>query len=116
MRILITGGRDYKRESFLLSTLNIHTEDTPHVTIVTGGCPTGADAIAKKWAEKNSSNVSLEEYPADWNKYGKAAGPIRNQHMVNLGADYCLAFPTGGRGTAHCIKAAKESGIETIVF
>lgn len=52
----------------------------------------------------------------DWDRYGrKRAGFIRNQHMVDLGADLCLAFTRdNSRGTAHCALAAEAAGIPTI--
>lgn len=48
--------------------------------------------------------------PADWNKEGKSAGAIRNQHMLDMKPDGVVAFP-GGAGTSHMIKIAKEAAI-----
>lgn len=81
--------------------------------VLVHGAATGADTMAGKIAKELGWQV--EEYPADWNKHGKAAGPIRNQQMVDLGADICLAFPLGeSRGTRHCMKAAERAGIKVV--
>ena len=50
-------------------------------------------------------------YPADWDKHGKAAGPIRNKQMIDEGKpDLVIAFP-GGRGTAGAVRLAKFAGV-----
>lgn len=82
--------------------------------MVHGDCPTGADFYAREFCERHPE-VTEERYPALWDKYGKAAGPIRNGTMCNLGADVCLAFPReGSRGTIDCIQRAKTVGIPVI--
>lgn len=53
----------------------------------------GADTIAESVAEELGWQV--EVFPAEWSKYGKQAGGMRNQQMVDHGADICLAFPLG---------------------
>lgn len=114
MRVLITGSRNWTDEDLIWDVLFeylpargslMHT-----VVLVHGDCPTGADAIASLvW----TANGGLEEpHPANWAKHGKAAGPLRNQEMVNLGADVCLAFPLGeSRGTRDCMRRAEAAGI-----
>ena len=70
--------------------------------------------MADDWAVAHG--LEPERHPADWKRYGRAAGPIRNQEMVNLGADVCLAFPReGSRGTKNCMEAARKAGIPTLV-
>jgi hypothetical protein len=58
------------------------------------------------------AGLSIEVYPADWKKHGRSAGPIRNQHMLDVGKpNLVIAFP-GGRGTADMMKRAEKAGIE----
>lgn len=84
-------------------------------TVVHGACPTGADSLADFLAER--MGLPVERHPADWDTHGKSAGPIRNQQMVDLGADVCLAFPLpDSRGTRHCMAAAERAGIPVRVF
>lgn len=55
--------------------------------------------------------VAYLNYPADWEKHGRAAGPIRNEKMLIVGTpDMVLAFP-GGRGTADMIRKAEAAGL-----
>lgn len=87
--------------------------------MVTGGA-LGADDIADRWAwgmKQEGWNVTPELHRADWDKFGRSAGHIRNNTMVKLGADVCLAFPIGeSRGTRGCMRLAERAGITVINF
>lgn len=111
LRILITGSRHWSDERAIESALLGATYNVPgdRITVVHGGA-SGADRLAGKLADEWGMNV--EVHPAEWGKHGKAAGPIRNQKMVDLGADVCLAFPLAdSRGTKHCMMVASRAGI-----
>lgn len=116
MRILVTGGRDWKNKQTVYEAINNEISENPtdDEVIVTGACPTGADHYAE-WAA-NIGGVAIEKHPADWKKHGRRAGPIRNALMVGLGADVCLAFDSGGPGTRNCIGLARKAGIPVKVF
>lgn len=117
MRILITGSRDWTDHVAIQKAITTHTlgQSKWRTTIVHGACPTGADLLAAEFALNEGFRV--ESYSADWSTHGRAAGPIRNQQMVDLGADICLAFPLGeSRGTRHCMQAAEKAGIEVINY
>ena len=122
MNVLTTGSRTWTgiwgqwRINLTMNRLHalsasLHTR----LRVINGACPEGADVLVKRWAHIH--NVTLEEFPADWLQYGKAAGPIRNQYMVNRGPDLCFAFlRDGSRGTQHTIDMAKAAGIPTFVI
>ena len=82
----------------------------PPSVIVHGGCQ-GVDLLAAHWASERG--VKHEEHVAAWSRYGGAAGPIRNKHMADLGADLCVAFP-GGNGTRHMVRTARSAGISVM--
>lgn len=86
------------------------------VTVV-HGCAKGADLIADVWAGWRRAQgwpVWAERHLADWGKYGRRAGWVRNAHMVALGADICLAFiRDGSRGATSCADMAEAAGIRT---
>ena len=112
MRILITGSRNWNDVETMIEVLSPYNITRDVKTLVHGGA-SGADIIAGEIAAE--FGWCVEEYPADWQAHGKAAGPIRNQKMVDLGADVCLAFPLGeSRGTRHCMKSAEKAGIKVI--
>jgi hypothetical protein len=109
-RVLVTGSRSWADKDVLWDALDQQREQYGLIVVVHGGCPTGADWLAWKWC--HARGVACEVHTADWTTHGKAAGPLRNQRMVDLGADVCLAFPFGeSKGTRHCMKAAKKAGI-----
>ena len=116
MRILITGGRDWSDRETILQSLLTASEDIPwsEVTVVHGGAR-GADTIASEVA--TALGMKVEAHLADWKAYHKAAGPLRNQKMVDLDADVCLAFlQAGSKGTKDCIMRVIEAGIPIIIY
>lgn len=121
MRILVTGSRTWpKYKPAMIGTTLLgwalgRVEEDP-VTVVVGYDPErerphGVDQIAYETCLRGG--VRVECYPADWDAHGKAAGPIRNQKMVDSGADLCLAFFWYGRtpGTGNCADLAEAAGI-----
>jgi len=117
-RVLVTGSRDWRDWRAIFKALDDIYAQHPHLTVVHGACPTGADKYANDWAAGaavwGSKNVSIDSHPADWTAFGKAAGFRRNAEMVASGADLCLAFiRNGSRGASHCAGLAEESGIPT---
>lgn len=109
LRIVVTGGRDYADvERVALALGFLHARYV--VQRVAHGGATGADEHAKVWARVARIN-EVVEYPADWKRLGRRAGPARNRLMLDEERpDLVVAFP-GGRGTADCCAAARERGI-----
>lgn len=117
MRILITGSRDWDDRQLLEDILIGYDTlvGTGPMTLVSGACPTGADAMAESYAEY--AEWTVERYPALWGLHGKRAGYVRNAEMVGLGADICLAFiKNNSRGASMTAKLAQRAGIETVVY
>lgn len=117
MRILVTGSREWSDRQAIYNILVGYTNGAQgeQITLVHGDCPTGADAIANDVAEL--LGWTIEKHPADWALHGKAAGPKRNQEMVDLGADVVLAFPLGlSKGTRGCMKMARKAGLLVVNY
>lgn len=112
-RILVTGSRDWDDYDLVHAGLATALFDHVPAIIVHGACPTGADAMASRFARLHRViGISEELHPAQWRWHGRAAGPRRNQHMVQLGADICLAFiKDGSRGATGCAAMAEAAGI-----
>ena len=115
-RILITGSRDWRDVVTIRKALEKY-KDPPFgkVVLVSGRCPTGADYICELYAR--AFGWEIEPHPADWKRYKKQAGPIRNAEMVAAGADVCLAFiRNASPGSTGCATLAKEADIPTYVY
>ena len=115
-RILVTGSRKWADADAVRTNLAVF--GTPRFegreVVVVHGDAHGADTIAAEVGR--SLGFTVEPHPADWTTHGKRAGPIRNQAMVDLGADICLAFPTTSSvGTWDCVRRANRAGIRVIV-
>lgn len=119
-RVIVTGSRDWSDWEKLYAALmdEYRGWTCTSMTIVHGGCSTGADAFAEQAAKLNAKlSVKSEIYEADWSQYGKAAGPIRNQRMVDDGADIVLAFPLeSSKGTWDCVRRAGIAGLEVRII
>ncbi|MBB2962906.1 SLOG family protein [Methylobacterium sp. R2-1] len=113
-RVLVCGGRDFTDKGAIVRALAPYkpvpwNAVSEHI-VIHGGCPTGADKLADEWCAVYG--VRKRVYLADWSKHGRAAGPIRNQRMIDEGRpDLVLAFP-GGRGTTDMVRRASAAGIE----
>jgi hypothetical protein len=111
MRVLVCGGRDFSNCKLVFDTLNDLSRKEVVDCIIEGDAP-GADRIAGAWAKRR--RVDLKLYPANWAKEGKAAGPRRNQKMLDEGKpDLVVAFP-GGTGTADMVSRARAANVEVI--
>jgi len=113
VRILVTGSRDWDNQDIIttqLAFMVMEYGNDSDVVLVSGACPTGADAICETIWEFFGGTV--ERHPADWKKHGKSAGFIRNSEMVNLGADICLAFiKNESKGATMTADLAEKAGI-----
>ena len=106
--VIVCGGRDYAYRSNVDAVLDQLCIDHSPLTIVHGGAP-GADTFAKQWAEKHS--IPSIQVNAEWGRWGPAAGPIRNQKMLDrYHPDMVIVFP-GGRGTADMAARAFAAGV-----
>ena len=118
MRIIICGGRRWTDDTMIGDALRKLKAKHPDATIVHGGA-SGADHLAGRAAF--SQGFAVERHPAEWDRYGKAAGWKRNQLMLDLGADMVLAFKDGfdaslkRGGTEHMVRIAVDAGIPTWV-
>jgi hypothetical protein len=112
MRVLVCGGRDFMDRDWLFRELGA-LRCSRGVALIISGCALGADTLGIDWAEERG--VEVARFPADWNKHRRAAGPIRNQQMLDEDRPDLVAF-SGGRGTADMVRRAMDAGIEMIVL
>ncbi len=121
-RVLVPGSRSWSDATTIKAELEQALLDAGSrpVLVVHGACPFGADQQADsyaRWMRGKGVAIDVEPHPANWAINGKRAGFIRNAHMVNLGADLCLAFiKDGSRGASHTAALAEKAGIPTRRF
>ena len=107
MKILVCGGRKYDAPDTVFGALD-RLRAAGCVDMVIHGGAKGADALAGRWA--HDRGVQEVICPANWDRRGTWAGPIRNSAMLLLQPDLVLAFP-GGKGTEDMVRKAEAKGI-----
>lgn len=108
--LLVTGSRNYSDETTMREQLRSAYRTFGPLTLVHGGCR-GADLMAAEiWSSGGLETICV---PADWDRHGKGAGPIRNQAMIDQYRPVvCLAFPVGdSKGTQDCVSRARKAGV-----
>lgn len=112
MRLLVTGDRNWKDEGIIHAVLTLMADTYPDLVVIHGGA-NGADSIAGDIAE--SLEIKTLEFKADWNKHGRAAGPIRNQRMLDEGKPTAvMAFHKdlrSSRGTLDMCRRARSANL-----
>ena len=108
-KLAIVGSRNYNNFEEFSKTIDKYL---PISEIISGGCR-GTDLMAKRYAMQNK--INYKEFPADWKRYGKAAGPIRNKLIVDA-SDAVIAFLSpSSKGTLNSINYAKKQKKKLIV-
>lgn len=121
--IIVTGSRRRRDKLTVWRTLDALADPHGGLRIVVGDCPRGIDIYVRLWCGRNRHRCQWRVYEADWDRYGLAAGPKRNQAMVHANRDalVCLAFPLPGprslsKGTWNCADTAAAAGIPVEVI
>ena len=113
-RVIIAGNRDFEDYDFVSRTLDAILPLKTKKVIIVSGTSRGADRLGERYAMERK--LSLEKYPADWEYFGKAAGPKRNMQMAKI-ADAVIAFWDGEScGTQSMIGCAKGENIPCTVI
>ena len=108
MKVIIAGGRDFDKGFELVKAVD-NFRDENNITEVVCGMAKGADMMGLSYAKYNE--IPVKRFPANWNKYGKSAGYIRNKEMAEY-ADALIAFWDGkSPGTKMMIELATQKGL-----
>ena len=108
MKVLVCGDRNWTDAGAIACRLRTF----PPGTVVIHGDARGADRLAGE--EAGQLGFAVQAFPAEWSKFGLAAGPVRNRQMLDQHPDLVLAFHENlsrSKGTADCIRQAKQRGI-----
>jgi hypothetical protein len=118
VRIIIAGSRSMSDREFLYNSCDrMIGKRVPECVV--SGLARGADMLGHNYAVDRG--ITIKEFPADWNMFGKAAGMIRNSAMARYAADapngMLIAFWDGqSRGTRDMIMKAFDCRLETHVI
>lgn len=114
-KVIIAGTRDFDDYGLLCRHTDYKLSEkrkTRRIVIVSGAAR-GADVLGEQYARERGYKV--ERYPANWEKYGKAAGPIRNDLMAR-NADALIAYWDGkSPGTWNMIETARNYGLKVSI-
>lgn len=113
IKCIIAGGRDFTNYEALKKALATVKFGNNKVTIISGTAR-GADSLGERYAKEK--NYELMRFPANWNKYGRSAGMIRNKQMLEQ-ANCVICFWDGkSPGTRNMIQITKAAGKPVAVF
>ncbi len=114
-KVIVAGSRNFHDYTLLSKTLDQLLQNKTDIEIVSGTAA-GADVLGEKYAQEKG--LALKKFPADWNKFGRAAGYKRNEEMAKY-ADACVVFWDGeSRGTMHMRDLANryKLALRTVMF
>lgn len=103
MKTAVIGSRTFDNYQQLKAVLDNLSEKPTE--IISGGAK-GADALAERYAKENS--LPLKVIPANWERHGKAAGPIRNLLIIEASEQIIAMWDGQSKGTEHTIKTARQ--------
>lgn len=113
MKTIIAGSRKIHSYHIVVWAIRNAIRDGIEITEVVSGGAEGVDKLGEFYAKMHK--LPVKKFPADWNKHGKRAGPIRNQQMADY-ADALIAVWDGkSRGTKDMIERAQAKGLHVFV-
>lgn len=111
MITIIAGSRTYTDYEGLLTAIRCCPWEP---TTVFSGNARGVDRLGEKWAWNNE--ISLKIFVADWDRYGKPAGIIRNVAMAAEAEALIAIWDGTSKGTGHMIDIATERKLKVFIW
>jgi hypothetical protein len=114
IKVIIAGSRTFDNYDLLFEKCSEILEDYNNIEIeIVSGNAKGADRLGERFAKEKGFVLTLS--PADWNKFGKSAGYIRNKEMAEY-ADILIVFWDGvSKGTKHMIDLAEKNELKITI-
>jgi hypothetical protein len=112
MKIIVAGSRDIEDYGVVEEAI-LHSGWIDKETEIVSGMARGVDMLGVRFAKDRG--LPLHKFPANWNKYGKTAGMIRNKDMADF-ADALVAVWDGrSHGTKGMIDIARSKGLKVFI-
>lgn len=106
MKTIIAGGRDIHDYQLVLDAIE---ESQIPISVVVSGGAAGVDSLGERYADE--MNITLHVYKADWQRHGRAAGPIRNKKMAENAEALIAIWDGKSKGTKNMIETARKHGL-----
>lgn len=115
-KLVIARSRDFQDYSFLCETVDRHLKNKARDNVITiiSGTANSADQLGERYAKEKG--YKLEYYPADWEHYGNAAGPLRNTQMAKAADDVIVFLDGKSAGTKNMMEAAEKENVPCTVI
>jgi hypothetical protein len=110
MKVIIAGSRTITDIGIVAMAV---IESGFQIDEVVSGGARGVDRLGELWAER--WRIPVKRFPADWNKFGKSAGPIRNKEMGDYADALIAVWDCKSSGTGHMIGYATGKGLKVYV-
>lgn len=115
MRLIVAGSRTLKSYKNTRKTIAFAVRHCGwQVTEVYCGMAAGPDLHGRRWAKQNG--ILVRKFPADWDKLGKRAGMVRNEHMACLANAVILRWDGVSRGTKHMIELIDKYKLPAFIW
>lgn len=114
MKLIIAGGREVTFSQFQEAIKRLEDSGIVVTELVNGMCRKGVDYMAYLWAE--SKGIPIKPFPADWDAFGRAAGPIRNRQMAEYGDALYAIWNGKTPGTKNMIEEAQKAKIWMSIY
>lgn len=114
--VLVSGSREFENRPLMFSVLSGLLCEHPSLSVIHGGAA-GADSLAGSVCA--DLGIPVRVFSPDWSRFGRRAGLVRNQQMIDSGVDLCVAFFVTGSpcsGTCHCVGCASRAGVPVRYF
>ena len=113
MKIIIAGSRGFDNYELLKEKLDFYLKNINEPVEIVSGTAKGADTLGEKYAIEKG--YAIKRFPANWDKFGKKAGYMRNSEMAEYGT-HCVCFWDGkSSGTKSMIELAEKKEIKVRV-
>jgi len=111
VKVIIAGGRDIcdQEKVFALidkTILRWREQGLPEISEIVSGTATGVDTLGEQYA--NEHNIPIKRFPADWETYGKGAGPIRNRQMADYADRLIVIMHEDSRGSRNMFETMQK--------
>jgi hypothetical protein len=115
-RVIVAGSRDFDNYALLESKLDHFLSNMDGKPVIVSGTAHGADRLGERYAA--ARGLEVLRFPAQWGRYGRAAGMLRNHRMAWAGSHLVAFWDGRSRGTQNMIETATDGrlSVRTVCF